>query len=84
MNVGQAALTQSVTYRMEGLNASRDADSLKASLREQRGVRSVDVSPERGEARVVYEPSTTDSMRIAQVIESLGYRVTNKQPWGCP
>lgn len=75
--------TQSVTYRIEGVNSAKVAESLKASLRAHPGIDAVDVSAETEEARIVYEPAKTNAGRIADAIEKSGHRVLNPQRWGC-
>lgn len=79
----RAAFTQSVTYRIEGMNSPNATESLKASLQAHRGVDAVEVLAERGEVRIVYEPAHIDAARIADAIEKSGHRVLNPQRWGC-
>jgi copper chaperone CopZ len=75
--------TQSVNYKIGGMQSRERANALNARLESHRGVRNAETSFERGESRVVYEPALTDSVRIAEEIEHSGYRILDKQPWGC-
>jgi DNA-binding transcriptional MerR regulator/copper chaperone CopZ len=66
---------KSVTFRIEGMHCNGCADTLTALLDAAAGVYEAEVSLERGEARVLYEPALTDPARLAATIEKPGYRV---------
>ena len=67
---------KSVTLKIEGMNCDGCAETLKALLRRQAGVKTAVVTFEDREARILYDPVTIDEERLVAVIESPGYRVT--------
>lgn len=79
----RAAVTQSVIYRIEGMNSPNAIEALKGSLQALGGIDAVEILAERGEVRIVYEPAHIDAGRIADAIEKSGHRVLNPQRWGC-
>lgn len=56
------------------------ANTVHMLLSAHDGVQAAEVSYERGEARVLYEPALTDTARIAAAIEKPGYRVLGEMP----
>ena len=71
---------KTVTFRIEGMHCGGCVDTLKALLNTEAGVYAADVSLERGEARVLYDPKLADPQRLAAAIEKPGYRVTGREP----
>jgi len=55
-------------------------ETLKALLGVEVGVHATEVSLERGEARVFYDPKLAGPQRLAATIEKPGYRVTAREP----
>lgn len=62
-------------FRIEGMYCGGCVETLKALLGAEAGVRAAEVSLERGEASVLYDPQAIDPQRLAAVIEKPGYRV---------
>lgn len=54
------------------------AETVSAVLRAEDGVLAAEVSFERREARVLYDPARTDEVRIARAIGRPGYRAMLK------
>lgn len=68
---------KTLTFRIEGLRSAGCADMLKALVCAEPGVYAADVSLEPPEARVLFDPRSTDSRRLVALIETPGYRVTS-------
>lgn len=77
---GKRGNMKSVTFRIEGMHCGGCVDTLKALLGAEAGVHAAEVSLERGEARVLYDPKLADPQRLAATIEKPGYRVTGREP----
>jgi copper chaperone CopZ len=65
---------QSVTVKVDGMDCTSCEMPIKAAVELTPGVRSADVSYERGEARVEYDAKQTDVDRIKRAIDSTGYK----------
>ena len=77
---GKRGNMKSVTFRIEGMHCGGCVDTLKTLLGAESGVHAAEVSLERGEARVLYDPKLADLERLAATIEKPGYRVTGREP----
>ena len=64
----------SVTVKIEGMSCTGCEPPIKSALERTPGVRSADVSYERGDARVKYDPNATDLTKIKQAIDSTGFK----------
>jgi DNA-binding transcriptional MerR regulator/copper chaperone CopZ len=71
---------KTVTFRVEGMHCTGCVDTLEALLDAEAGVYEADVSLERGEARVLFDPAATDPARLAATIEKPGYKVAARAP----
>lgn len=71
---------KTVTFRVAGMHCGGCVNTLKALLGSEAGVHAVDVSLERGEARLLYDPKLADPQRLAATIEKSGYRVIGREP----
>ena len=65
---------ETVTVEVEGMDCSSCEMPIKAALERMAGVRGADVSYERGNARVEYDPKQTDVKEIKRAIDSTGYK----------
>jgi copper chaperone CopZ len=54
------------------------ASTIKALVEREPGVKSAAVTFEGGEARVLYDPATTNEDRLVSMVERPGYRVTSR------
>src|ERR1700737_1369862 len=64
----------SVTVKIEGMSCTGCEPPIKSALERTAGVRSADVSYERGDARVKYDPNATDLEKIKHAIDSTGFK----------
>jgi copper chaperone len=69
---------KTITFKIGGMHCGGCADTIKALVEKEPGVRMATVSLEAGEARVLYDPSTIGEDQIAGVIERPGYRVVRR------
>lgn len=69
---------KTTTFKIEGMHCSGCADTIKALVEKQSGVRIATVSLAAGEARILYDPTTVSEEHIARVIERPGYRVIGR------
>lgn len=65
----------SATFKIEGMHCDGCAQTIKALVSTEPGVRAVDVSFKDGEARILYEPQTISEDQLVKLIERGGYRV---------
>ena len=71
---------KSLTLKIAGMHCDGCAETLKALLGREPGVKTVAVSFESGEARVHYDPAAVDEERLVAAVERPGYRVTAREP----
>lgn len=65
---------KSLILKVEGLHCNGCAERVQSRLTAQPGVKNTQVSFDQAQAKVLYDPQTTDEGRIVQVIQDLGYR----------
>ena len=66
---------KSVTLKIEGMHCDGCAQTIKALIGSEPGVRASDVSYKDGQARILYDPQTIAEHQLVKVIEKSGYRV---------
>ncbi|MEW6688011.1 MAG: heavy metal-associated domain-containing protein [Pseudomonadota bacterium] len=71
---------KTAVFRVEGMHCGGCVETLKALLGAEAGVYAAEVSLERAEARVLYDPARVDPQRLAETIEKPGYHVTGREP----
>ena len=64
---------QSVTMKVKGMTCGGCVASVERVLRGLQGVEHVDVSLQRGEATVQYEPGRVDEAKLRAAIEDAGF-----------
>ena len=73
----QAAAAQSsaarATFKISGMSCPGCEETIKLALEQTPGVRASEVSYERGEAVVEYDPTVTDVAKIRKAIDETGY-----------
>jgi len=69
---------KTANFRIDGMHCAGCAETVKAVLDTEDGVLGVDVSFERREARVLFDPARTNPNRIARAIGRPGYRASLK------
>ncbi len=72
------AATQQVVIAVEGMNCGKCAAGIKAMLKRTAGVVAAEVSYEKKEAAVDYDPDKTTPEKIAEAISNLGYKTKVK------
>jgi copper chaperone CopZ len=75
---GWAAENARTTFTITGMTCGGCASAVKIQLKRTEGVVSYDVSYERGEANVTYEPAKISPQKIAESISKTGFRATVK------
>lgn len=71
---------RSVTLKIQGMHCDGCANTIKALVEREPGVKTVAVTFERGEARILYDPAATSEDRLVAMVERPGYRVTSRAP----
>ena len=66
---------KSVTLEVEGMHCEGCAQTIKALVDAEPGVRAADVSYKERQARILYDPQTIAEDQLVKVIEKGGYRV---------
>ncbi len=83
---GETATTgvenERILITIEGMSCTSCANGIKAMLKRTPGVISAEVSYERREANVEYDPSRTSTEKIVEAITNMGYRATVKEQGG--
>jgi copper chaperone CopZ len=70
----QLAVFETVTVKVEGMTCTACEVPIRDALSRTQGVVSADVSHQRGDARVRYDPSKTTVDQIRRAINSTGYK----------
>lgn len=81
-NAATAAATakaERAVISIEGMSCTNCAKGIKAMLKRTAGVISAEVSFERREAVVDYDPERTTREKILQVIDNMGYKASPKE-----
>jgi copper chaperone CopZ len=63
----------SETFKVSGMTCAGCETTIKLALEQTPGVRSAEVSYERGEAVVVYDPALTNTDKLRAAINETGY-----------
>ena len=71
---------KSVALKIAGMHCDGCAQTVRALVEHEPGVRMVTVSFARGEARTLYDPAQIGEDRLIAVVERPGYRVTGRAP----
>jgi len=71
---------KSVTLKIQGMHCDGCAETLKALLEREPGVKTVSVTFGNGEARVLYDPGAVDEERLVAAAQRPGYRVVSRAP----
>jgi len=76
--VGAAESTAQTTLVIKGMTCGGCVAAIKVQLKKTEGVTAYEVSLERGEADVTYDPSRTDPKKIAESVSKTGFETTVK------
>lgn len=66
--------TKTVQIPIGGMVCGACVSNVKRALKSQNGVEEVEVSLEKRQAHVRYEPATTNPQQLAKIIRDLGYK----------
>lgn len=66
---------KSATLKVEGMRCDGCAQTIKALISTEPGVRAADVSYRDGQARILFDPQAICEDQLVEVIERGGYRV---------
>ena len=64
---------------IEGMHCDGCAETIKALLTVETGVKASSVSFKEGRARVLYDPAAVDEIRLVAAIEKGGYKVASTE-----
>lgn len=67
---------KTLTVAIEGMHCDGCAETVKALLTLETGVKAVNVSYPERHARVLYDPTAVDEAKLVAAIEKGGYKVT--------
>lgn len=70
---------KTTTFKIEGMHCDGCARTIKTLVEKEPGVKMTTVSYKDGEARVLFDPQSTDEDRLAATIQKPGYRVIGRQ-----
>ena len=73
-----AADTAKTTLTITGMTCGGCAVAVKVQLKKTTGVTACEVSYEKGEAEVTYDPARTDPKKIAESVSKTGFQATVK------
>jgi copper chaperone len=79
-SLGSAAEPARTTLAIKGMTCGGCVAAVKVQLRKTEGVSAYDVSLEKAEAQVTYDPAKTDPKRIADSVSKTGFPASVKQP----
>lgn len=68
---------ETMIVRIDGMHCDGCADTIKALLEVEAGVKASSVSFKEGRARVLYDPAVIDEKKLVAAIEKGGYKVTS-------
>jgi copper chaperone len=71
---------RSVMLRIQGMHCDGCAQTIKTLVEREPGVKSAIVTFESSEARILYDPATTDEKRLVTAVEEPGFRVVARRP----
>lgn len=66
---------KTITLKIEGMRCDGCAETIKALVERERGVQIADVSFQKGEARVLFDPQATREDQLIAAIHGPGFRV---------
>ena len=82
--VVHAATSAQTTLTIKGMTCGGCVGAVKIQLKRTEGVSAFDVSYEKAEAVVTYDPSKTDPKKIAESVSKTGFEASVKTPVEVP
>src|SRR5712691_6207048 len=77
-SAGAADTTSKTTLTIKGMTCGGCVAAVKLQLRKTDGVTAYDVSLEKGEAGVTYDPAKTEPKKIAESVSTTGFQASVK------
>ena len=78
--VARAADSAKTTLAIKGMTCGGCVAAVKVQLKRTEGVSAYDVSLEKAEADVTYDPAKTDPKKIAESVSKTGFEASVKEP----
>jgi copper chaperone len=66
--------------KIEGMHCDGCAETVKAVVEREPGVKAASVSFKNGEARILYDAALTSAERLVAAVRRLGFRVAGHSP----
>lgn len=66
---------KSVTLKIQGMHCDGCAQTIKTLVEREPGVKAASVTFKGSEARILFDPATTDEERLVTAVEKPGFRV---------
>jgi len=66
---------KTTTFKIEGMNCDACANTIKKLVEKEPGVRMAEVSFDKRQARVLYDPKSVEAHRLIEAIQKPGFRV---------
>lgn len=70
---------KTATLKIEGMNCNHCANTIKALVEQQPGVKMATVSFDEGQARVLYDPQAIAEDHLVAVVQGPGFRVVGRE-----
>ena len=74
-----AALTKTVTIKVEGMKCAKCSASVSKALKATEGVEAAEVSSEKGEAVIKYDDQKLTEAKLREVINSTGFKAAEEK-----
>lgn len=76
---GRTAM-KALILTIDGMHCEGCARTIEALVRKETGVRKIEASYKRREARVLFDPEAVSEVKLVAAVEKAGYRVTDRRP----
>lgn len=70
---------KTVIFKIEGMNCSGCANTIKTLVEGEPGVQATTVSFDEGQARILYDPNIVSEDRLVAAVQKPGFRVVERQ-----
>ena len=69
---------ETALLKIDGMRCNGCAETIKSVVERQPGVQAAEVSYDRSQARILYDPEAIPERRLVAAVQKLGYRVTQQ------
>lgn len=70
---------KTTTLKIEGMNCNHCANTIKALVEQEPGVKMATVSFDEGQARILYDPQAIAEDHLVAVVQGPGFRVVGRE-----